>query len=270
MDDLEFAQQLADSADEITSAAFAAKAYAVRYKDDGTAVTHVDVAVEHALLRQVAATHPTDAFLSEELGGRGESSRTWIVDGIDGTAAFVRGGSSWGTLVALRQDDELVVGVASSPGLGRRWWASRGAGAWTAPLSSSQDAAEPTRLTVSSRRRDPRWAVVPPAEKLVGWRQQAADRAVGSLGATEVAGYGPLLVAAGELDASLVLYGEPWDHAPFVVIVEEAGGRFSDLWGSPRIDTRTAVYSNGLVHHDLQLLLAPFAPASEPERPGGQ
>jgi histidinol-phosphatase len=270
MDDLGFAHRLAGSADEVTRAAFAARDFAVRYKDDGTAVTDVDVAVEQALERHVAATHPSDAFLSEELGAHGESSRTWIVDGIDGTEVFARGGPGWGTLVALLQDDEVVVGVASSPGLRRRWWASRGAGAWTAPLTSPPTAAEPTRLTVSDRGRDPRWTVVPPPEKLDGWRQLAARRRAESFRATETGGHGPLLVAAGDLDASLLLYGGPWDYAPFVVLVEEAGGRFSDLWGGRRIDTRTAIYSNRLVHDVVRSLVAPLAPASPTERSGSQ
>lgn len=270
MDDLAFAHRLADSADEITGAAFAAGDFVVRYKDDGTAVTDVDVAVEQALARHIAATHPSDAFLSEELGAHGESSRTWIVDGIDGTAVFARGGPGWGTLVALRQDEEVVVGIASSPGLRRRWWASCGTGAWTAPLTSPPTAPGPTRLTVSDRGREPRWAVAPPPEALDGWRQLAARRCVESFGATEVAGYGPLLVAAGDLDASLLLYGGPWDHAPFVVLVEEAGGRFSDLWGGRRTDTRTAIYSNRLVHDVVRSLVAPLAPASPTEQSGSQ
>jgi histidinol-phosphatase len=148
MDDLEFAHRLADLADEITGVAFAARDYAVQRTDDGTVVTDVDVAVEEALVRHIAASHPADACLSEELGVHGESSRTWIVDGIDGTAPFAGGGSSWGTLVALFHDGEVVVGVASSPGLRRRWWASRGAGAWAAALTSSQN-----RLRADATRR---------------------------------------------------------------------------------------------------------------------
>lgn len=259
MDDLELALRLADSADEITSSAFAARNFAVRYKHDGTPVTEVDITVEQALMRFVADVHPTDAFVCEESGTHGESSRTWIIDGIDGTASFVRGASTWGTLIALRDDEEVVVGVASSPELGRRWWASRGAGAWTASLSTPSVAKE--RLEVSGSRLDARWSVMPSAERLEGWRQRAAQQSVDSLGATEVAGYDPLLVAAGDLDGSLVLFGGPWDHAPFVVLVEEAGGRFSDLWGGRRLDSRTAVYSNGLVHDELLSVIAPFAPA---------
>lgn len=67
------------------------------------------------------------------------------------------------------------------------------------------------------------------------------------------------------LDGVVILHGGPWDHAPFVVVVEEAGGRFSDLWGGRRLDTRTAIYSNGLLHADLQRRAVAAAPDA-PER----
>lgn len=179
--------------------------------------------------------------------------------GIDGTAAFARGGSSWGTLIALRVDEEVEVGVASSPGLGRRWWAARGAGAWAAQLSTTARGVTSERLAVSrSDADDQRWSVVPASEQLHGWRHQ-----VGLLPeATEGSAHDPLRVAEGGLDGVVVLYGGPWDHAPFVVLVEEAGGRFSDLWGGRRLDTRTAIYSNGVLHDYLRAQAATVAPAT--------
>ena len=75
-------------------------------------------------------------------------------------------------------------------------------------------------------------------------------------------GQDPLNVADGSLDGVVVLHGGPWDHAPFVVLVEEAGGRFSDLWGGRRLDTRTAIYSNGDIHDDLRARAATIAPGT--------
>src|SRR5690606_6922168 len=60
----------------------------------------------------------------------GDSTRQWIIDPIDGTAGFLRGLPIWSTLISLAVDGEPVVGVASSPALGKRWWAATGAGAW--------------------------------------------------------------------------------------------------------------------------------------------
>ena len=146
VDDLDLALRMAHVADEITQTAFAAKTFATHLKDDGTPVTDADVAVEEELARLVARHRPDDAVLSEELGARGRSQRTWI---IDGTASFARGGTGWGTLIALQVDNDVAVGVATSPGLGRRWWAARGSGAWTAPLSPTSSRTQAHRLSVS-------------------------------------------------------------------------------------------------------------------------
>ncbi len=266
VDDLELALRLADVADEITEAAFAAETFTTRVKDDGTPVTDVDVLVEETLVGLIEGHRPDDAVLSEELGVRGSARRTWIIDGIDGTAAFARGDSGWGTLIALRVDEEVVVGVATSPGLGRRWWAASGAGAWTAPLSAVPGAAAPERLAVSRTGADPaKWSIVPAPERLDGWRQRVGQMS----GVATGSAHDPLRVVEGSLDGVVVLYGGPWDHAPFVVLVEEAGGRFSDVWGGRRLDSRTAIYSNGVLHDDFQAGAATFAPDT-PEGHYGQ
>jgi histidinol-phosphatase len=114
VDDLDLALHMADVADDITQTAFATKKFKTQFKDDGTPVTEVDVTVEESLVRVLNRHRPDDAVLSEELGAQGRSRRTWIIDGIDGTGAFVRGGSGWGTLIALRADDDVTVGAATS------------------------------------------------------------------------------------------------------------------------------------------------------------
>lgn len=91
VDDLELALHMVDVADGITQTAFVAKKFQTQIKDDGTPVTDVDVAVEESLVQLVERHRPDDAVLSEELGAQGQSRRTWIIDGIDGTGAFVRG-----------------------------------------------------------------------------------------------------------------------------------------------------------------------------------
>lgn len=58
-------------------------------------------------------------------------------------------------------------------------------------------------------------------------------------------------VAEGEVDVSVWFAGDIWDHAAPSLIVEEAGGRFSDHWGGQRLDTRTAIYSNGRRHDEV-------------------
>lgn len=263
-DDLAFAMSLADLADQISAPRFAAKDFTIRAKADNSPVTDVDVQVEEALVAAVHAGHPSDSFLSEELGqplDHRNAGRRWIVDGIDGTANFVAGTPAWGTLIALEIDDEIDVGIITCPGLRRRWWAARGAGAWTAPIAPNGAGQSPLRLSVrdSGRRAG---VVLPPAGILDGWREQAITTATQYLQPTDATGHGPLLVASGDIDASVHLWGGAWDHAPFVVLVEEAGGQFTDLWGGRRIDTATAIFSNSHNHHDLQHAVAAVAPAN--------
>jgi hypothetical protein len=193
VDDLAFAQRLADLADEISRAEFESRSYAVRIKDDGSAVTDVGVRVEEAIAMEVASAHPKDGFLSEELGRRTTrrgTRRRWIVDGIDGTRAFIEGGVSWGTLIALEQDGEAKLGVASSPGLQRRWWGSRRGGSWTATLDASGLGPDPDRLSVSISGLRPRGVVLPPLGLLDGWRDKAVLVATGLLRSPGTDGHG--------------------------------------------------------------------------------
>lgn len=244
-EDLELAHELADLADAITARQFAAGPVTWHSKPDGSPVSAVDVEVEERLSTLVAARRPQDAFLGEEVGSIGSGHRRWIVDGIDGTHAFVAGRKQWGTLVALEVEGAVVLGVASSPGLGQRCWAAHGRGAWSSALGSGL--AGRRRLRVSGRpwSSTSRLTVLPPLEECEGWRRWVAHSTLTAGSPVRPTDHPALMVAAGQLEFSLHLGGAPWDHAPFVVIVEEAGGRFGDLWAGRRLDTSTAVFANG-------------------------
>jgi histidinol-phosphatase len=266
--DLEFALRLADAADE-RSRPFVGDPPASKTKADGSPVTNVDVGVERALLAIVQRDLPRDSFLGEEVGAMGNGERRWIVDGIDGTSAFVVGRAEWATLIGLEVGGRLIVGVATAPALGRRWWAVRGAGAWTSAVGVED--ATPTRLVVAegsdlAQARVESWAPPyrdrPEARALMN-RLRHVSRSGGGLpwatprppGQRPSWGSGhpggALLVAAGLLDGFVMLAGGPWDHAAPALIVQEAGGRFSDLRGDPRFDTGSAVFTNGRIHDAL-------------------
>ena len=129
-DDLRLAHLLADDADSIAMSRFKALDLHVTTKPDLTPVSDADTAVEEALRRTLSRARPRDAVHGEELGDAGWGPRRWVIDPIDGTKNFVRGVPVWGTLIALMINDEPAVGVVSAPALGRRWWASRGGGAY--------------------------------------------------------------------------------------------------------------------------------------------
>jgi histidinol-phosphatase len=256
-DDLGLAHRLADLADGISARYFGGGAVAVATKVDGTPVTRVDREVELALRGALAEERPHEGFLGEELGSRGPVERRWVVDGVDGTASFVAGEPEWSTLIARQVHAEVVVGLVSAPALNRRWHAVPGRGAWT----RRRDAVKPRRLAVSTTRelRAATAAIWPPVTTLPAERLAAAcARALPEPGAhvrkpSYGSGtcHGALLVAEGLVDVFLLTRGGPWDLAALVPVVEEAGGRFSDLGTA-------GLFSNGALHDQvLELVLDP-------------
>lgn len=244
--DLELALHLADAADAISLPAFRAR-LPVEVKPDLTPVTEADRAVEAELRRILARERPDDAVLGEEHGVEGGGPRRWIIDPIDGTRNFTRRIPIWGTLVALEEHGIVRLGVASAPALGRRWWAERGAGAY----------ADGERIHVSSIERVED-AVLSFA--LEDGRPAIAGRAWHARGFGDF--WAHVLVAEGAVDGVVEVVGvDVWDLAALSVIVEEAGGRFTDFSGEPRIDSGTAISSNGLLHAELLAACRESAPA---------
>ena len=255
-EDLTLALHLASAADAVTMRRFQAADLRVETKPDLTPVSDADRAVEEELRRILAAERPHDAVLGEEYGARGSGRRQWIVDPVDGTKNFVRGVPVWATLIALRVDGETTVGVVSAPALGRRWWAARGQGAWT-----SYAGAAPRRCQVSQV------AAVDDAflaySSLSGWEEQARLAGLLELSRrvwrTRAFGdfWSHMLVAEGAVDVSCEPEVSLWDLAALQPIVEEAGGRFTDLSGVRGADGGSVVCTNGLLHDDVLAALRP-------------
>ena len=257
--DLEFAFRLVDLADAETVAWWSPKGVAARMKNDGTPVTAADVAAERAMLAAIRSVRPKDGFLGEEVGEHaGTSGRRWIADGIDGTRFFAAGDRTWGTLLALEVDGAIVVGVSSSPAQQRRWWAVRGAGAFAGPTDGS--AATPIHVSDRCALSPDRVACLPTQRALSPTQGQAVEQIANGRPNDHPWSH-QNAVAEGGLDVCVWYAGDIWDHAAPSIIVEEAGGRFSDHSGGKRLDTRTAVYSNGLCHDDVLEALhsAPFS-----------
>jgi histidinol-phosphatase len=248
--DLALALELADLADAITIGRFGAADLAVETKPDMTPVSEADTAVEHAIRERLAAARPEDSIVGEEYGvsTAPDSSRRWIVDPIDGTKNYVRRVPVWATLLALSVDDEIELGVVSAPALGRRWWASRGAGAHM----TDGIADDPGALRVSQV------GALSDAQLSFGgldeWEEVKRAPALLELGRAcwRSRGFGDfwsyMLVAEGGAEIALDPVASVWDLAAMLVIVEEAGGRFSDLGGVRTADGGDAVATNGLVH----------------------
>ncbi len=246
-DDLRLAHVLADSVDAQTMDRFKALDLHVETKPDLTPVTDADRAAEDAIRNQLSRARPRDAVIGEEFGTTGHSSRRWIIDPIDGTKNFVRGVPVWATLIALAEGDDIVVGVVSAPALGRRWWAAKGAGAYT-----GRSLAAATKLKVSNvtRLSDASLSY----SSLAGWRERGSFGDFLSL--TEdvwrTRAYGDFwsycLVAEGAVDIATEPELQLYDMAALVPIVTEAGGRFTSLEGVDGPWGGSALATNGIIH----------------------
>lgn len=267
-DDLALALRLADAADAISSARFRANDLHIETKPDRTHVTDADRAVERAIRDTLAAERPDDAVLGEEFGTSGSAAvaRQWIVDPIDGTHNFERGVPIWGTLIALTVDREVVVGVASMPALGRRWWAVRGGGAWTSEGGHTR------RIAVSGIRSLAdaslsfqsihQWEDAGYLERLLALRRQVwRDRAYGDLWAYALLAEG-LLEVVGEFGV------QSYDVAAASLIVEEAGGRFTSATGEPGYWHGSSLATNGHVHDAVLEVLAELGESGASAEPG--
>jgi histidinol-phosphatase len=254
-DELAFALELAATADAVTLPRFRARDLRVGRKADATEVTEADTACEAAIRAVIAARRPGHAVFGEEEGhgGDGTSAWQWVIDPIDGTTNYARGIPVWATLIALTHGGRPVVGVVSAPALQRRWWAALGQGAHTddGPIRVS-DTADLAQAHLGTPGTGAYWG----------------DRRQGIIGLTHLTrrdrGFGDfwqhVLVAEGALDAAAEPVVEPYDLAALQPIVEEAGGRFTDLEGNPRHDGGSACSSNGRLHAAVLAELRPHHP----------
>ncbi len=239
--DLQIALELADTSDAITTRFFQSSVLGVRTKSDRTPVSEADEAVERALRERLAQERPNDGIVGEEFGSSG-GVRRWIIDPIDATKNYIRGIPVFATLIALEEQGRIVLGVVSAPAMSRRWWASRGDGAYcngkrihVSSVSKIADA----HLSYDS---------VTDFDKadlsdhfLALARQCSRTRAFGDF-------WSYMLVAEGAIEIAIEPEVAYWDMAPISIIVEESGGRFTDLRGNARADSGSGVATNGLLH----------------------
>ena len=254
--ELELALELADAADAVTLPPFVARDIAVEWKVDRTEVTALDRAAEAAIAARLAADRPHHRLLGEEHGisGDPDSPWQWIVDPIDGTSGYVRGIPVWATLIALTHGDDVVVAVVSAPALGRRWWATAGGGTFASgrpcrvsTVDSISDAQ--VSITISSG-----WDRLGLTPALVGLARDARrSRGFGDF-------WQHALVAEGALDVAVDAVGvAPYDIAAVRLLVEEAGGTFTDREGVATHQHDTAISTNGVLHAEVLRRLTPGA-----------
>ncbi|MHC5011031.1 MAG: inositol monophosphatase family protein [Planctomycetota bacterium] len=220
-------------------------------KSDGSPVSKADRESEAAILEVVRGAFPDHDVLSEESGaiGSGLSDWRWICDPLDGTLGFLRGDRTWGPLLALEHRGLIVAGAMHMPVQGDTWWARRGGGCFRNHERihvSDVDDFERATLAVGFIRG---LLAEPHGENALELICQAKRvRCPGDLA-------GCAMVLEGRADVWLEAGVHEWDLAAGRILVEEAGGRFSDFNGAASHCMGTAIGSNRRLHdHVLRVL----------------
>jgi histidinol-phosphatase len=248
---LDEAVDLARSAGDLTLGWFDRPDLAVAHKSDGTPVTEADRAAERLIRERLATDHGHDAVIGEEEADvAGTSGLTWVIDPIDGTAAFTRGVPLYSNLLAVLDEHGPVVGVINLPALGTTVYAGRGLGCFRdgRPVHVSYRT-DPTDAVISSSSYT-RW----PETSLLSVKRAGYElRTWGD-------GYGYAMVAIGAIEAMIDPELSLWDIAPMPVVLGEAGGRLTTLDGDEPVlvpgATPSCVATNGAVHDDVLTALA--------------
>lgn len=220
--------------------------FEVRTKADRTPVTDADVECEEAIRRIILERFPEHGFFGEETGRSGAGSDLWLVDPIDGTKAFVRGYPLFSTQIALMRNGRLVLGVSCGTLFDELAWAESGRGAWlNGQRVRVSDIGALSRAAISTG--NLRTLAGSPGWARLGEIVTAVDR---------IRGYGDFyqyhLLAAGRIDAVIESDVGILDIAALAVIVEEAGGVFTDLEGRPvGLETTSVLAANPALHAEL-------------------
>ena len=250
---IELLKELADISDEISMSRYHAQDLKIETKPDATPVTDADRSVETAIRKILSEKRPSDLIVGEEFGSPTEidnGSSYWVIDPIDGTKNFLRGVPIWATLIALVNRDQtgkdnVVAGIVSAPALFRRWYAALGFGAFT-----EVNGGPATQISVS------RVSSLSDASisfsDLAGWGERK-ERYLNFLEKVwRVRGIGDfwshMLVAEGAVDIAAEPKLALWDMAPLAIIVEEAGGIFTDFSGEVGPFGINGISANPLLH----------------------
>jgi histidinol-phosphatase len=246
---LAFALEACDVADAIARRHFR-RDLDVERKPDRSFVTVADQGIEREIRSRILARWPDHGLVGEEYGTEaGHAATRWYIDPIDGTHNFIRGVPLFGTLLAVEHAGEIQVGVISAPAMRERWYAYRGGGAWNVGADGERrirvsrvGAIGDAQLLYGSGRDNMASGLMPGFDALIAacWR----ERGFGDF-------WGYALVAEGAAEAMIETGMNAWDLAAPQILIEEAGGRVTDVNGDRRIDAPSFIGSNGQLHDEI-------------------
>ena len=246
---LAFAHEACDVADEIALRHFR-RDLDLERKPDRTFVTVADQGIEREIRSRILTRYADHGLVGEEYGiEAGDAVTRWYIDPIDGTHNFIRGVPLFGTLLGVEHEGELQLGMISAPAMRERWFAYRGGGAWNRSQDGDRQihvsrvsTLDDAQLLYGSRTDTVESGLMPGFDAVLAsaWR----ERGFGDF-------WGYALVAEGAAEAMFETGMKTWDLAGPLVVIEEAGGCVTDVFGERRMDAPSFVGSNGLLHEEL-------------------
>ncbi len=223
----------------------------VNLKDDNTPVTIADETINQLVIDRICDQYPSHGVIGEEGSvERPDSSFQWVCDPIDGTLPYTLGIPTNVFSLALTEEGDPVVAVVADPYLEKLYTATKGDGAFCNEVSigvSKKDTFDGAIMNVSGRSGNN-------AAVLGGPLYADLEQLGGHMLHHSSMVYEAVLVASGKFDAAVFTKQTPWDAAAAALIVEEAGGRVTDVSGLPqRYDRplRGTIFSNGFLHDEM-------------------
>ena len=235
-------------AGKLTLGYFRTGNFMVERKDNDSPVTVADRKAEEKIRQIIRERFPEHGILGEEHGEEtGSAPVRWIIDPIDGTKSFVHGVPLYGTMIGIEVEGEASVGVVYMPALDEMYYAAEGLGAH---MNGRQIRTSPTEALSEA-------VILNTSEKklrdMAGYRELCSrtrfQRSWGDC-------YGHMLVASGRAEVMLDPGMSVWDCAPLKVIVEEAGGVFTDWNGNATIHGGSAISTNSALRDVVMQILA--------------
>jgi myo-inositol-1(or 4)-monophosphatase len=212
------------------------------------AATRYDKEVDRLIVEEIKRHYPRHSLLTEESGFlENDPDWLWIVDSLDGTGDFANFNPFFSVCIALRHKDELVLGTIYAPAIDEFYFAQKGGGAYLngvkIQVSDISDLSQSYIFYCEGGEKD-RAKTGSLVHKI--YSQVMDMRKLGS------AGLETAWVATGKGEAYFTTRIEPWDIAPGVLLVQEAGGEVSDFQGNPwKLQTSDLLFSNGKVHQKI-------------------
>lgn len=241
---LEFAKQLAKQAGKNTLNYFRQN-IAIDAKADESPVTEGDRSTEEIMRREIEKRFPDDAILGEEFGAKpGTSGRRWILDPIDGTKSFIRSAPLYGTMISLEENGVSKLGVIHYPVTGETLFALEGQGCFCDD--------QRCKVSIVNEIESALLATSYPKHVIQHWGDATLSALIHSSNQLRTWDcYSYLIVATGHAEAFVEPTTKIWDTAPILPIIQEAGGRVTDLEFNGGLEIKQLIVTNGHIHEKV-------------------